>query len=255
MHNGRRTETFRASRAGRPAAFDRFARHVPRGPRTAVAGADRCAQPHAASAFAVRAGAGLRTRWPCRGRTTSSRRSGWPATSAGSRNGGSRATRSASFGVDCPVRPTRLASIEPLADRWWDPARCDLPARWSPGLPDLVQAKAYLLETLESTLELLEHAAETDAGLYFYRLALCHEDLRGEQLVAMAQALGLPLGSSCRPPASCASRCWCRRRLGAGRAGPRLRLRAGAGPAPGRGAGVRDRRAAGDLGPVRGVRG
>ena len=27
------------------------------------------------------------------------------------------------FGVDCPVRPTRLASIEPQADRWWNPAQ------------------------------------------------------------------------------------------------------------------------------------
>ena len=25
------------------------------------------------------------------------------------------------FGADCPVRPTRLASIEPQADAWWSP--------------------------------------------------------------------------------------------------------------------------------------
>ncbi|RYZ13094.1 MAG: hypothetical protein EOO24_01245, partial [Comamonadaceae bacterium] len=55
------------------------------------------------------------------------------------------------------------------------------------------EARAYLLETLEATLELLDKAAETDAGLYFYRVALAHEDLRCEQWMVMAQTLGLPL--------------------------------------------------------------
>ena len=103
------------------------------------------------------------------------------------------------FGAECPVRPTRLAAIEPEADGWWNPAQVEAKQRWSLELPDLEQTKAYLLDTLESTLELLEHAVETDAGLYFYRLALFHEDLRGEQLVVMAQTLGLPLGIEARP--------------------------------------------------------
>jgi ergothioneine biosynthesis protein EgtB len=103
------------------------------------------------------------------------------------------------FGIDCPVRPTRLASIEPQADLWWNPAQITWAERWSPELPDLEQTKAYLLDTLESTLELLEHAVETDTGLYFYRLALFHEDLRCEQLVVMAQTLGLPLAVEQEP--------------------------------------------------------
>ncbi len=103
------------------------------------------------------------------------------------------------FGIDCPVRPTRLAAIDPMADDWWNPQQGSAERRWSPDLPDLGQTKAYLLETLESTLELLERAAETDAGLYFYRLALFHEDLRGEQLVVMAQTLGLPIGVELAP--------------------------------------------------------
>jgi len=105
------------------------------------------------------------------------------------------------FGADCPVRPTRLAAIDPGADDWWNPAHATRAQLWSPGLPDLGQTKAYLLETLESTLELLENAAETDPGLYFYRLALFHEDLRGEQFVVMAQNLGLPLGVEAMPAA------------------------------------------------------
>ena len=99
------------------------------------------------------------------------------------------------FGLECPVRPTRLAAIEPQADDWWGPGPV------AQELPDLGQTKAYLLETLESTLELLEHAAETDAGLYFYRLALFHEDLCGEQLVVTAQTLGVHLGVELPPAA------------------------------------------------------
>jgi ergothioneine biosynthesis protein EgtB len=107
------------------------------------------------------------------------------------------------FGVECPVRPTRLAAIDPQADEWWNPQQ-GLPhtQRTSPDLPDLGQVKAYLLETLESTLELLDNASETDAGLYFYRLALFHEDMRGEQLLVMAQSLGLGVGAELPPPAA-----------------------------------------------------
>ena len=107
------------------------------------------------------------------------------------------------FGAECPVRPTRLAAIDPQADAWWNP-QLGLPPeqRRSPELPDLVQVKAYLLETLESTLELLDNASETDAGLYFYRLALFHEDMRGEQLLVMAQSLGLAIGAELPPPAA-----------------------------------------------------
>ncbi|MEJ8820968.1 SUMF1/EgtB/PvdO family nonheme iron enzyme [Variovorax humicola] len=105
------------------------------------------------------------------------------------------------FGIDCPSRPTRLAAIDPQADEWWNPLLGGAEQPWAQDLPDLGQTKAYLLETLESTLELLERAAETDAGLYFYRLALFHEDMRGEQLVVMAQTLGLPIGVEIAPAA------------------------------------------------------
>ena len=140
--------------------------------------------------------------------------------------------------------------------RWWNPAQIELSERWSPEMPDLEQTKAYLLETLESTLELLEHAAETDAGLYFYRLALFHEDLRGEQLVVMAQTLGLPLGVELPARARSAREPLL---LPATRMDARLR-RAGfafaqeRGAHAGGGAGVRDRCPARHLEPVRGVR-
>lgn len=97
------------------------------------------------------------------------------------------------LGRQCDGATPRLASIEVNADRWWDSSMVAHDTRWSLDLPDLAQTKAYLLETLESTLDLLEKAPDTDEALYFYRLALFHEDMHAEALIRMAQTLGLPL--------------------------------------------------------------
>jgi ergothioneine biosynthesis protein EgtB len=96
-------------------------------------------------------------------------------------------------GRACDPRATRLPSLEPDADAWWDDALCAPAERRTLALPDLDALKGYLLATLECTLELLEKAAQTEAGLYFYRLALAHEDMHGEELIVLAQALGVPL--------------------------------------------------------------
>lgn len=98
------------------------------------------------------------------------------------------------LGAACPAEPPRLASIEPHADRWWSPMLVPHEARWAPQMPDVATVRAWLLETLEGTLDLLARTPDADGALYFYRLALFHEDLRGEQLVRMAQVLGVPLG-------------------------------------------------------------
>ena len=90
----------------------------------------------------------------------------------------------------------RLASIEPRADQWWNSSRVPHDSRWELALPALDQIKTYLLATLESTLELLEKTPDEDEALYFYRLALFHEDMHGEAFTYMAQTLGLPLGLS-----------------------------------------------------------
>jgi gamma-glutamyl hercynylcysteine S-oxide synthase len=101
-------------------------------------------------------------------------------------------------GVLCPSAPTRLSSVEPQSDAWWNPSHTTLPERWTQwniGAPpaDMTRIKTYLLETLESTLELLEKTDDSDAALYFYRLALQVEDQCAEQLAVVAQVLGLPL--------------------------------------------------------------
>lgn len=98
------------------------------------------------------------------------------------------------LGPRCPADGVRLASIEPQADQWFDPRLVPHEERWQLPLPDANAIKAYLLDTLETTLELLEHTADEDDALYFYRMALFHEDLRGEELVTIAQTVGVPLG-------------------------------------------------------------
>ncbi|MCA3238338.1 MAG: ergothioneine biosynthesis protein EgtB [Curvibacter sp.] len=86
-----------------------------------------------------------------------------------------------------------LASVQPQADFWWDDTRLSHDGRRSLSLPPLADIKAYLLATLESTLDMLARTPDEDDALYFYRLALFHEDLHGEALIAMAQTLGLRL--------------------------------------------------------------
>ena len=57
-------------------------------------------------------------------------------------------------GNHCEPHHTRLASIEPHADRWYDSSRVAHGTRWGLDLPDLAATKNYLLETLEQSLEL-----------------------------------------------------------------------------------------------------
>lgn len=97
------------------------------------------------------------------------------------------------LGVRCEPDHARLASIEPNADSWWDSTHVAHKTRWALDFPDANSIRAYLLDTLESTLDLLDKSHETDAALYFYRLCLFHEDMHAEALVHMAQTLGLKL--------------------------------------------------------------
>lgn len=98
-------------------------------------------------------------------------------------------------GTGCDPTGIRLASIEPRADSWYDSSVVPHASRWSLDLPGLQRTKDYLAETLEITLDLLSATdadpAESDAALYFYRLALFHEDMHGEAFAMMAQTLGL----------------------------------------------------------------
>jgi ergothioneine biosynthesis protein EgtB len=105
-----------------------------------------------------------------------------------------------SLGPECPYDAPRLPATQAMADRWYNPVLAPHASRWDMPLPGIAEARADLLETLERTLDLLEHAAPDDQGLHFFRVALFHEDLRGEQLVRQAQALGMALPLKLPPP-------------------------------------------------------
>ena len=108
-----------------------------------------------------------------------------------------------SQGMRCDPEHTRLASIEQQADRWWDSGRVPHHSRFALDMPSAEESKKYLLDTLESTLELLEKVPDlatpdSDDSLYFYRLCLFHEDMHGEALAYTAQTLGLSLSPALR---------------------------------------------------------
>jgi ergothioneine biosynthesis protein EgtB len=96
------------------------------------------------------------------------------------RTRGARGTRSAT-----------LASIEPRADAWFDPSVSGRDQRWRDTDVSDEHLRDYLAATLDTTLELLDKADETDAGLHLFRLALHVEDRVAEMLAALAQAAHL----------------------------------------------------------------
>ena len=98
-------------------------------------------------------------------------------------------------GDRCDPTGPRLASILAHADRWYDPMNAPHAGRWQLDLPDLLSTKQFLVETLETTLELLDGTADDDDDtLYLYRLALFHEDEHIEALATLSQTLGFDAG-------------------------------------------------------------
>jgi formylglycine-generating enzyme required for sulfatase activity len=90
-----------------------------------------------------------------------------------------------------------LAGIEPQVEDWLRGPRRDQQAGGAP--PAAGTVRSYLAATLELTLEMLEHADDDDAGLYFFRLALLHEDRLGEAL-AEDLDMGAPHARAERAP-------------------------------------------------------
>lgn len=120
------------------------------------------------------------------------------------------------LGTDADPACARRPSMLGAADSLYDSSRVAHATRWHLPLPDLEATLAYLNAGLAATLDCLEHCAESDAALYFYRLALFHEDMHAEAAVYMAQNLGLRLPPSLQtagnpaatkplngPPAAC----------------------------------------------------
>ena len=75
---------------------------------------------------------------------------------------------------------------------WWRAVIVPWPALATERLlPDADAVRADLAAGLDDTLALLADAPEDDTGLYFFRLALFHEDMHAEAAVYMAQTLGV----------------------------------------------------------------
>ncbi len=106
---------------------------------------------------------------------------------------------------DVPRTPSRQTRTLPGgqrldADTLYDSSRVPHASRWHLPLPSAETTRAHLAEGLAETLELLAQTPDTgeasrnDTALYFFRLALFHEDMHTEAFTYMAQTLGLDLG-------------------------------------------------------------
>ncbi len=115
-------------------------------------------------------------------------------------------------GLDLSQPP--LPSIDPYADERWGMARVGFTASERQAAVSFESTRAYLLETFELTLGLLEKAADDDAGLHVFRACLCHEDQQAEVWLQHAQMLGLPVQLTAaptvlpRPPMGLTGTCW-----------------------------------------------
>jgi ergothioneine biosynthesis protein EgtB len=87
----------------------------------------------------------------------------------------------------------RLSGVRPHADALYDSSQVPHDSRWSLPLPDSAATRVDLAEQLEGTLACLRDADGSDAALYFFRLALFHEDMHHEAALYMAQSLGVAI--------------------------------------------------------------
>jgi ergothioneine biosynthesis protein EgtB len=110
-------------------------------------------------------------------------------------------------GERCDITHPKLASILPEADALFEPlnmrrARAkrtagpgsSVDSSTAPDLPDLQTVRQYLVDSLETTLELLCSTPDEDEALYFYRLALLREDSCIEHFATLSQSIGFDTG-------------------------------------------------------------
>jgi iron(II)-dependent oxidoreductase len=94
---------------------------------------------------------------------------------------------------DGGIAPPRFMDA---ADSWYDSSRIEHDQRWTLALPDPAATRAYLagvLDALHAGLHESARNGETgDGDLYFFLLALYHEDMHCEALHYTLQTLGLP---------------------------------------------------------------
>lgn len=87
----------------------------------------------------------------------------------------------------------RLTPLRAMADALYNSSEVPHDSRWQLPLPDADATRDDLARQLAQTLALLSAAGDGDDALYFFRLALLHEDMHHEAALYMARGLGLPI--------------------------------------------------------------
>ncbi|GAB3185994.1 selenoneine synthase SenA [Hydrogenophaga aquatica] len=103
------------------------------------------------------------------------------------------------LGTGQPRAAARQARDGWDADALYNSSTVAHDTRWHLRLPDVDATRDHLVASLQDTLAWLEDAPPDDQGLYFFRLALFHEDMHGEAALYMAQTLGIDPGGADRP--------------------------------------------------------
>lgn len=93
-------------------------------------------------------------------------------------------------GAGCDPDAPRSESLLQGSDALYNSSKVPHETRWGLRLPDIDETMDYLANVREQSLHLLQTAQSSDDALYFYRLALFHEDMHREALIYMTQALG-----------------------------------------------------------------
>ena len=87
----------------------------------------------------------------------------------------------------------RLAPLRAGADELYNSSTVPHDSRWQLPLPDAAATRDDLALQLQRTLALLREMGDSDDALYFFRLALLHEDMHHEAALYMARGLGVPV--------------------------------------------------------------
>ncbi len=100
------------------------------------------------------------------------------------------------LGAAADPNAPRHPAARPNADALYDSSHVPQASRWALPLPDASATRADLAAQLATTLALLAHIddrGDSDSALYFFRLALVHEDMHHEAGLYMAHSLGLAI--------------------------------------------------------------
>ncbi len=100
------------------------------------------------------------------------------------------------LGCRADANAPRLAPRRANADALYNSSEVPHDNRWQLPLPDAAATLDDLARQLAQTLVLLREAGDSDDALYFFRLALLHEDMHHEAALYMARGLGWPVADT-----------------------------------------------------------